>query len=413
MPSAPSRILLLALALGLGASARAQLPALSVELQGDFLPPFADAPKVRWELALKTSSAGRREGSLGVSAPGLRAEVAVETDAGFASGAWRIGAAEVEPGPWLALLAPQLAPALVGAEVTGIMRLSGEGTMLQGQPAGRIAVEWRDGAVKHTAQGWALEGVAFAGDFAFDAAAKTWSSVAPAKLTVRTIATNRFGARNLVLRVQLDEKLVARVAEASVEIAGGAITAAPFVVPLVPPVIAVKLRLARIGLQDVVALVPTGLSEGRGRVDGELELGWSKALGLKIGAGHLLMTPDEPMVLRLAAAPGLLSASMPERFTLLPAWLGPVSRWFSPVNPGFADLVAIELGRTALTVDSLAVRLTPEGDARGRSARVIVSARPEIAGTSIGPVSFEIDVTGPLAYVLRLGVENGTTLKVR
>ena len=199
MPSAPSRILLLALALGLGASARAQLPALSVELQGDFLPPFADAPKVRWELALKTSSAGRREGSLGVSAPGLRAEVAVETDAGFASGAWRIGAAEVEPGPWLALLAPQLAPALVGAEVTGIMRLSGEGTMLQGQPAGRIAVEWRDGAVRHTAQGWALEGVAFAGDFAFDAAAKTWSSVAPAKLTVRTIATNRFGARNLVL----------------------------------------------------------------------------------------------------------------------------------------------------------------------------------------------------------------------
>ncbi len=413
MPFAPSRFFLLALTLGLFASARAQLPALSGELQGDFLLPFADAPKVRWELAVKTSPAGRREGTLGVSAPGLKAAIAVDTDAGFSSGTWRISAAEVEPGPWLALLAPQLAPALVDAEVTGTLRLSGEGTLLQGQPAGRIAVEWRDGAVKHNAQGWALEGVAFVGDFAFDAAAKTWSSVAPAKLTVRTIATKRFGARNLALEFQLDDKLVARVDAATVEIAGGEITTAPFVVPLMPPVIDVKLRLTRIGLQDVVALVPTGLSEGRGRVDGELELGWSKALGLKIGAGHLMMTPDEPMVLRLAAAPGLLSASMPERFALLPAWLGPVSRWFSPVNPGFADLVAIELGRTALSVDSLAVRLTPEGDARGRSARVIVGARPEIAGTSIGPVSFEIDVTGPLAYVLRLGVENGTTLKVR
>jgi hypothetical protein len=104
---------------------------------------------------------------------------------------------------------------------------------------------------------------------------------------------------------------------------------------------------------------------------------------------------------------------MPERFALLPAWFGPFSRWFSPVNPGFADLVAIELGRTALQVESLDVRLTPEGDDRGRSARVLVKARPEVAGTSVGSVSFEIDVNGPLAYVLRLGAENGATLNVR
>jgi hypothetical protein len=104
---------------------------------------------------------------------------------------------------------------------------------------------------------------------------------------------------------------------------------------------------------------------------------------------------------------------MPERFALLPAWFGPLSRWLSPVNPGFADLVAIEMGRTALAVDSLEVRLTPAGDSLGRSARVLVNARPEIAGTSVGPVTFEVGVRGPLAYVLRIGAENGATLKLK
>ena len=187
----------------------------------------------------------------------------------------------------------------------------------------------------------------------------------------------------------------------------------PVEVPLLPPVVDAKLKISRIGLQDVVALVPAGVSEARGRVDGELQLGWSKALGLRIGAGHLELRPDEPMVLRLTPTPGLLSASMPKRFELLPAWLGPIAKWAAPVNPGFADLVAIEMGRTALLVESLDLRLTPDGDARGRSAGVTVHARPEIAGTSVGPVVFEVDVKGPLAYVLRLGVENGATLRVR
>ena len=163
----------------------------------------------------------------------------------------------------------------------------------------------------------------------------------------------------------------------------------------------------------MVALVPTGLAEARGRVDGELALGWSKALGLQIGAGRLDLRPDEPMVLRLSPAPGLLSASVPERFELLPAWLGPLAKWASPLNPGFADLVAIELGRTALAVDSLEVRLTPAGDSLGRSARVLVHARPEIAGTSVGPVVFEVGVKGPLAYVLRFGAESGATLNLK
>lgn len=411
MLAVSSRLLLILLVLA--AVARAQLPVIAGELRGDFVPPVAGAPNLCWQLTLTTSAVGRREGKLTVAAPGLKGEVDVDTDAAFADGTWRIVAAELAPGPWLALLAPQFAPALAGAEVTGMVRLSGQGMLSEGQPAGQITVEWVDGAVRHAAQEWALAGVTFQGEYVFDATAKTWSSAGPGKLSVGTITTRRFGARNLNLQFRIDRQLVPRVEAARIEIAGGEIKAEPFLISLAPPAVNVKLGLTRIGLQDVVALVPTGLAEGRGRVDGELQLGWSKAFGLQIGAGHLDLRPDEPMTLRLAAAPGLLSASMPERFALLPAWFGPVSRWLSPVNPGFADLVAIELGRTALRVESLEARLTPEGDDRGRSARVLVKARPEVAGTSVGPVTFEVDVKGPLAYVLRLGAEHGTTLKVR
>ena len=411
MQAASSRLLLIVLVLA--AAARAQLPALSGELRGDFVPPVAGAPNVRWELTLKTSASGRREGKLTVAAPDLKAEIDVDTDEAFADGTWRIVAAELAPGPWLALIAPQFAPALVGTEVTGTVRLSGQGMLRDGQPAGRITVEWVDGAVGNVVQGWALAGVTFQGDYDFDATAKTWSSVGPGKLTVGTIAAKRFGARNLALQFQIDQKLVPRVEVAQVEIAGGEIKADPFSVPLTPPVIDVKLKISRIGLQDVVALVPTGLSDARGRVDGELALGWSKALGLRIGAGRLDLWPDEPMVLRLSPAPGLLSSGMSARFELLPAKFGPLAKWLSLRNPGYADLVAIEMGRTALAVDSLEVRLTPAGDSLGRSARVSVNARPEIAGTSVGPVTFEVGVKGPLAYVLRIGAENGATLKLK
>ena len=408
------RLLLVLLALAAAPAVRAaepvptlQMPPISGEFAGDLLPLLSGMPKLHWRLAAEAPRDGVRAGTAAVNGPGLQLDLSVRLGANSADGTWRIETGRVEPGPWLAALAPQLAPTLVGAEVTGTILLTGEGILRGGQPSGRIKLEWRDGAVRQTAQKLALEGVSFSGEFDFDGATQTWGSASPGVLTVGTISTGRFGARNLLVHVRLDQRLLAAIEVARVEIAGGEIEAAPFVAPLSPPAVNAKLQLRRIGLADVVALVPAGVSEARGRVDGELQLGWSKALGLQVGTGRLDLRPDEPMVLRLIAAPGLLSANMPERFEFLPSWLGPLAKWASPLNPGFADLVAIELGRTALAVDSLEVRLTPEGDRLGRSARVLVNARPEIAGTSVGPVTFEVGVKGPLAYVLRIGAKTG------
>jgi hypothetical protein len=389
-------------------------PMLAGELGGTLkVFKFPWAPELVWRVQITSLADARLHLHLFADAPGARMQMRVAIDSNLGAGTWTLREGRLDPAIWLPRLAPQLSPTLAGAVAEGDMELRGDGVIRGGQLEGRMMIEWRRGAVRHATQGWALEDIALEGDFIFEQNPARWSSVSPLRLTIGSITTGRFGARNLLVRAQIDERLLPQIEEARVEIAGGEIEAAPFTLPLSPLMIQVALTIRRIGLADAVALVPTGLAEAQGRVQGALQLGWSKALGLQIGAGRLDLVPDEPMMLRLAPAPGLLSASVPERFALLPAWLGPMTRRLAPLNPGYADLVAIELGRTALKVESLEVRLTPEGDVQGHSARVLIQARPALDGTSVGPVSFEIGVKGPLAYVLRLGAENGSTLSLR
>ena len=389
-------------------------PAFSGELGGSlkFLK-FPWASELAWRVELRSMADARLHLQLFADAPGTRLQVRIVIDPNLDAGTWTLSEGRLDPSVWLPRLAPQLSPAIAGAVAEGEIGLYGDGVIRGGQLEGHVTLQWRHGAVRHAAQGWALEDIALAGDFIFAQNTARWSSVSPLQLTIGSIATSRLGARNLLVRARIDERLLPQIEEARVEIAGGEIEAAPFTLQLSPPVLQVALQIRRIGLADVVALVPTGLAEAQGRVQGALQLVWSKALGLQIGVGRLDLVPDESMVLRLAPSPGLLSSSVPQRFALLPAWLGPLARWVAPLNPGYTDLVSIELGRTALKVESLEVRLTPEGDLQGQSARVLIQARPALDGTSVGPVGFEVGVTGPLAYVLRLGAENGASLSLR
>jgi hypothetical protein len=171
------------------------------------------------------------------------------------------------------------------------------------------------------------------------------------------------------------------------------------------PALNVDAVMKRVGLQDLVVFVPTALSEARGRVNGTLHLDWNPAEGVQVGTGAISLEKSEPTTLRLVSAPGFLTGQMPARFTLLPAWLGPLARWFAPANPGYKTLSEIERGKVRLRVDSLEVRLTPEGDERGRSASAVIRGRPEQDDTAVGQVTLEINVAGPLASVLELGMK--------
>jgi len=415
------RLLRLAVALaGLGATSFAAtvpaLPPLSGELTGKVsLLSFPAIPKLDWKIALIPAAAGPLAVEATATATGLSLVLRAEFTSPDGDGSWRIMSGEFEAAALLAAFAPQFGAALAGASAEGRVVLSGEGTLRAGKPAGRVKLEWRDGVVRHSGQGWALEGVAFGGEFSIDATGTEprVTSAGPFTLTVRTIGTARFGARNLNIAATLDAGLVLAVAAMNVEVAGGEVMAEPFLLPLNPPVIGVDVRINRIGLQDIAALVPAGLSDARGRVGGAVRLEWSEAAGFKLGAGRLTLGTEEPATARLTASPGMLSGNMPERFGFLPDSAGALARWLSLRNPAFYELREIELGRTDLRVESLTVNLTPEGDGRGRTASVEITARSAKPGGSVDRISFQINIAGPLTALLKIGMDDRASMKLK
>ncbi|HYD84850.1 MAG TPA: YdbH domain-containing protein, partial [Opitutus sp.] len=293
------------------------------------------------------------------------------------------------------------------------VEMSGGGVIDAGASRGVMRIEWKDGGVRHEADGWTLEGVSFAGEFAIDTEKGTIESTLPLSVVVQTMTTARFGARGLAVIARLNADRTLAVEEARIEIAGGEVTADPTTVALTPMASELNLRITNVGLQDVAALVPSGLLESRGRINGAVRVGWSEAGGFKLGEGNLVLEQTEPAMVRLAPTPGFLTAQITERVPLLPASFGPLARWTSLRNPAFEEIRDIELGRTGLQIESLSVQLSPQGDRDGRTARVRMTGRPARPDSVVGAVTFEVNVAGPLSEVLRLGMNQSFSVETR
>ena len=388
------------------------LPPVEGEVAGE-LKLFPQNPEftLPWKLALKAASMDGQAFGFSIDGAGAHLRASGQIDLVTGDGSWKIDEAQIEAAAWFAAYALKLAPALAGAVVEGTVSITGAGTLRQGQVAGRINVEWRDGALRHAEQGWALEGVAFKGEFLVDAAGLRLESVSPFEFTVSTVSTARFGARNIFVNARLNERRALAVTSARVEIAGGQATLDPCEVPLSPPTVNAVLRFSRVGLQDIVLLVPAaGLDDARGRIDGVVRIKWTESLGIQLGVGSLAIREDEPATVRLTRSPGLLTARVPQYFDLLPSWMGPLARWIRPENPAYGNMQSIELGQSDLRVKTLDVLLTPEGDEQGRSATVRLVAQPTQPGTAVKEVSFDVNVSGPLNAVLKLGIDRGFTV---
>ncbi len=192
---------------------------------------------------------------------------------------------------------------------------------------------------------------------------------------------------------------------------GGHVSLAPFGFNPAKPAVEATAEFSQVALAELALLVPQALAEAHGRVDGRIALRWSAATGFEPGAGSLTVSAEAPATVRLAATPGFLTQRMPRTIALLPAWLGPVARWFSPENPAYDTLHEIELGRQLLTVENLRLQLYPDGPDAPRSALVELAARPA-AGGAVERVTFTVNVAGPLNQVLRLGLNEGLKVKV-
>ncbi len=386
------------------------LSTLTGKLQGVFTP--VDGRPLTWTMALRSAEGATRTGEVAVTGADFALRIALEWEPATGHLRWRVIEGRVDLAAWWPALAarPELSSVLSGLSATGLVTITGEGTWAGGVATGGLRAELTHATVRNEAQGWSLDGVSLrvGGD-----AAELFAGRVPIELAVSTLTTSRFGARALTVSATMDDFARVTVKAARVEIAGGEVTAEPFDMSLSKPTVSVTLVMNRVGLQDLVVFVPTTVSEARGRINGKLRLDWNQADGVQVGAGGLSLEKSEPTVLRLVSAPGFLTEKVPARLPLLPSAWGPLARWFSARNEAYDTLSEIERGKVSLRVDSLDVQLTPEGDERGRSASVFIRTHPEQAGGAVGEVTFQINVAGPLAAVLRLGMNQPLSVQMR
>ena len=391
-----------------------RLPPITGEIHGKLtLPKITAMPPLDWRLILPAPTQGRRLAEFSVVAVGVRLLATADVDSVSGDGTWTLREGEVDPESWFSIIAPELAAEAQGISASGKVVVKGGGTLKTGRPAGEVSFIWPDGTLRNVGEGWSLEQIRMTGECSIDATGSSFLSNGPFELTIGTVTTKRLGARKVFVSALLNVDNTITLKVARLEIAGGEMTIDPCTIVLFPLTLDLNLRITRIGLQDVAALVPAGLSDARGRVDGEFRVMWTSAEGLKIGAGNLGLRADESATVRLAPSPGFLTRRVPQRITLLPAWTGALSRWLAPVNPAYEDLRTIEMGETDLRVESMSVRLTPEKDERGRTATVKLSARPEQAGGRIKEVTFEVNVSGPLSDVIRMGFNQTFSIQAR
>ena len=387
---------------------------LAGELSGDFtLLKTPGAPKLHWTASVRDKDEDGKTRVLAgkVEGPGTRLRLALEL-AADGEGSWSVEEGEIELSSWFRSGISQWEN-LPELAATGVVKVGGRGLIRSGVADGNVTLRLEEGRLENIKDGWALEGVLFAGEFMVAGSPLRMKSLTPFELTVRTITSTRCGARNARVRGTLNEDQSVTVTEARVEIAGGEITLEDVSLVLSPFVIEATVALSNVGLQDLAALVPASLSDARGRIDGTVRLRWATEGGFQVGAGNLALGRSEPAIVRLAPSPGFLTQSMPKRFAPMPAWTGPLARWLSADNPAYHDMAEIELGRAPLEVESLAVLLTPDGDASGRTATVRMKARPTKPGASVKSVNIDVNVTGPLDAIFQLGLNRELSVEAR
>lgn len=370
----------------LGSAARAdwpRLPPIEGELAGKFLSPgLPSAPPVDWKLTVRLGDKGRRHAELAADATGARVDVRADVDAATGDGTWRIEVGELDAAVWFPAVAAKLGDVLAAGELSGKISVTGEGTLRAGAPSGAVVLTLSGERLALPTQkleftGLALRvslpqlpSLALKGELTFAAGRAAGLALSEGRVVFDCEETGRL-----------------RVNEARVRGLGGSVSIAPFAIQMSEPTIALTATLAGIDLAQIVTYLPSALSEARGRVDGEQTVNWSKAAGLSFGAGWMRLADGAPATVRLAPAPGLITAQL------------------KVGNPAFPALQRVELGQTPLHVRLLSAEFQPAGDALGRTASVHLEAEP-VDSQLIAPLLMEVNVSGPLDQLIKIGLDD-------
>jgi hypothetical protein len=395
-----------------GVAADLRLPAVDGQITGDISPlKIPGAPKLHWMVTLRTDAAtGNRTADLDLSGPGTRVmgsgRVTPASDID-----WRIVRAQLELATWNAALTTTVPKNLAAR---GQLNLAGTGTWRDGHLTGTAALDLRDAALHAADDSWSVDGISATGRLAD---LVSFASDGPIRIAFHEAAMTGIAIGEGAIDLTMDPQRVVHVTQANVALMNGHVALAPFSFPLAKPEVKTTLEFAGVELGGLARFLPSILASAQGPVSGRVDMSWSAGQGLQFANGLLQPRPNETASIRLAPSPGFLTKALParlrEKIDLLPAWLGPVRRWFIADNPAYDTLHAIEMGTLPLEVKTLEVHLQPAGDANGRTAEIVVMARPAAQTSAVESVRFEIHVTGPLADLVRLGLEGKVAVHMK
>ncbi len=392
-------------------------PLFAGEFGGELAPGgWVPAAGVKWQLTLAPAADGTGQaGTLRLEGVGLQVTAGVKLRS-WRDGTWEVPAAEIDLGTWLPAWLARMLPATVGAVTAeGRVKVAGAGTLQDGVVTGRLEVELRDGKVSEAAGRWRVEGLALRG-----AVRRGGETLAPGQrlilsFTQAVFGDVGFGAAQAELALDPQDRLT--VSGLALDAFGGRAEVGAFTLDPAAPEVLTTVNVAGIELGGLSAWLPSVLAGAKGKVGGQATVGWSAREGFRFAQGKLAPVGQAQASITLAASPDLLTSRLPEnlreRIDLLPKWLGPLRGLFSPVNPAYATLKAIELGQLPLEVQSVAVRIDPAGTTADRTAQVVVEAAPAGRTDIVESVRLEVNVAGPLAELVRLGMEGKLNMTAR
>jgi len=405
-----ARALLFAAFSGGGCAAESPLPDAAAALSGSFT--WAQQPAISWEVKARSSAASSHAGgAFVISSDGLKAEGRVSFEPPTNVG-WEFDRATVDLAVWARALAARAAPSTKIGDFAfnGVLAISSQGQLRNGLPSGFATLALDGAAVSSRTNALRIDGISF--DLKIDDLEQRTS--APAQnLSFAEAEFSGVTAKSGILRFQLRSPQEIRIERAEMKMFDGTVIVDPFTVPIIDGALGAfdaNVRVSSVALGEIALLLPETLAEARGRLSGEVILRWTPTTGLNLGNGSFRIDRVDSVEVRLAPKPGFLTNQMPAKITLLPAWLGKLSRWLAPDNPAYPVLRAIEMGDLALTVDSLELHSQPGGDELGRTARVVMTAHPKTGGV-VESVLFEVNVSGPLDQVIKFGLTNPFSFK--
>lgn len=379
------------------------LPPIDGTLGGELVPFNQPDLKLDWKVTAQTLPENTRHFAFSLTGRDAVLSAIAKMRPGDPKIEWQVQQGKIQLGTWFAALSSRYFPAASATTVRGALALSGSGTTTKSfsEYTGGLRVELVGAGGDDPAAGWSVSQLL--GRIVFiDLPAIRSEPHQRIEFVSATIGQLTLSRGLVDFTIESASRIQVHVL--TLEALGGTVTLEPFLLDLAEGRASARVALSGIDLGRLRAYLPAALTDAQGKIDGHVQLNWSAAGGLKFGTGDLRLRPGTPASIRLAPAPGFLSAKVPERYNLLPEGLGALSRAFSAEVPAHAALVAIEMGEEPLVVESLQADLSPAASTNESTASIHLVARPKSTAT-VKRLRLNVNVSGPLADVVRFGLD--------